>query len=112
MSARKGFMDNNSDFLGSEPIGKLMFRLALPAVTAQIVNMLYNLVDRIYIGHIQDIGSLALTGVGVCAPVIMLISAFASLVFMGGSPRASMLMGKGDHKAAEKVMGNCFSLLV
>lgn len=112
MSARKGFMDNNSDFLGSEPIGKLMFRLALPAVTAQIVNMLYNLVDRIYIGHIQDIGSLALTGVGVCAPVIMLISAFASLVFMGGSPRASMLMGKGNHKAAEKVMGNCFSLLV
>lgn len=89
-----------------------MFRLAVPAVTAQLVNMLYNLVDRMYIGHIEGIGSLALTGVGVCTPIILLISAFAALVYMGGAPRLSMLMGKGESATAEKVMGNCFTVLI
>lgn len=105
-------MQATSDFLGTEPVGRLTLRLAIPTVTAQLVNMLYNLVDRMYIGHIADIGSLALTGVGVCAPLILLISAFAALVFMGGAPRVSMLMGKGENEQAEKVMGNCFTLLV
>lgn len=105
-------MQATSDFLGTEPVGRLTLRLAIPAVTAQLVNMLYNLVDRMYIGHIADIGSLALTGVGVCAPLILLISAFAALVFMGGAPRVSMLMGKGENEQAERVMGNCFTLLV
>ncbi|SHK42298.1 putative efflux protein, MATE family [Hathewaya proteolytica DSM 3090] len=105
-------MEKNNDFLGTEPVGKLMFKLAVPAVMAQIVNMLYNIVDRIYIGHIKDIGSLALTGVGVCLPIIMIVSAFAALVSMGGAPRASIFMGKGDDKAAEKVLGNCFALQI
>ncbi|MEG0177185.1 MATE family efflux transporter [Anaerorhabdus sp.] len=102
----------NSDFLGKEPIGKLLFRLALPAITAQLINMLYNVVDRIYIGHIPNIGSLALTGVGVCMPIIMLITAFASLVSMGGAPRASIFMGKNDNKTATKIMSNCFTMLL
>ncbi|MEG1724375.1 MAG: MATE family efflux transporter [Anaerovoracaceae bacterium] len=105
-------MDNSNDFLGTEPIGKLLFKLAVPAITAQLINMLYNLVDRIFIGHIADVGALALTGVGVCLPIILLISAFASLVSMGGSPRASIYMGKGDYKSAEKILGNCLSLLI
>ncbi|MEG0076214.1 MATE family efflux transporter [Anaerorhabdus sp.] len=102
----------NSDFLGKEPVGKLLFKLALPAITAQLINMLYNIVDRIYIGHIADIGSLALTGVGVCMPIIMLISAFAALVSMGGAPRASIFMGRNDNKTAAKIMSNCFTLLI
>ena len=74
--------------------------------------MLYNIVDRIYIGHIPGNGSLALTGVGVCMPLIMIISAFAALVGNGGAPRASILMGKGDKAKAEKILGNCFALLI
>ena len=99
-------MQNDNTFLGTERIGKLLFRLALPAVTAQLVNMLYNLVDRIYIGHIPETGSLALTGVGVCMPLIMLISAFAALVSMGAAPRASIRMGEGDYAGAERILGN------
>lgn len=102
----------NSEFLGKEPVGKLLFKLALPAITAQLINMLYNIVDRIYIGHIADVGSLALTGVGVCMPIIMLISAFASLVSMGGAPRASIFMGRHDHDTARKIMSNCFTMLI
>ena len=75
--------------LGVKPIKKLLWKLAIPAITAQIVNVLYNVVDRIYIGHIPEVGKLALTGVGVCMPLIMLISAFAMLAGMGGAPRAS-----------------------
>ena len=97
--------------LGTEPVGRLLRRLAVPTLTAQLVNMLYNLVDRIYIGHIPEIGTAALTGVGVCMPVIMLISAFAALAAMGGAPRASILMGKGDNAGAEKIMGACATLL-
>ena len=93
------------DFLGTEPVGRLLLRLALPTVTAQVINMLYNIVDRIYIGHIPEVGSLALTGVGVCMPLIMIVSAFASLVGFGGGPRASIFLGRGDHDMAEKTLG-------
>lgn len=105
-------MENNKDFLGTEPVGKLLFKLAIPTVIAQLVNMLYNIVDRIYIGHIPDAGSLALTGVGVCMPIIMIVSAFAALVSAGGAPRASISMGKGDIDLAEKILGGCFLLQV
>lgn len=103
-------MDKDKEFLGTEKIGKLLFRLAVPTVIAQIVNMLYNIVDRIYIGHIPGEGSAALTGVGVCMPIIMIISAFAALVSAGGAPRASISLGKGDKDGAEKIHGGCFLL--
>ena len=102
-------MNNNKEFLATEPIGRLLVKLAVPTVAAQMINMLYNIVDRIYIGHIPGTGSLALTGVGVCMPLIMIISAFAALVGSGGAPRASILMGKGDKEKAEKILGNCFT---
>ena len=105
-------MENNKEFLGSEPIGKLLFRLSVPTVVAQLINMLYNIVDRIYIGHMPGDGSLALTGVGVCMPVIMVVSAFAALVGSGGAPRATIFMGKQDKASAEKTLGNCFSLQI
>lgn len=105
-------MSNEKDFLGKEPIGKLLMRLALPTVAAQVINMLYNIVDRIYIGHIPEVGALALTGVGVCMPLIMIVSAFAALVGNGGAPRASIFMGKGDNSSSEKILGNCFSVQV
>ena len=100
----------NNDFLGHEPVGRLLFRLALPTITAQIINLLYNIVDRIYIGNMDDIGELALTGVGVCMPLIMVISAFAALVSASGAPRASIFMGRGDRESAERTMGACFLL--
>lgn len=102
-------MNENKNFLGTEPIGKLLLRLALPTVAAQMINMLYNIVDRIYIGHIPNVGALALTGVGVCMPLIMIVAAFAALVGNGGAPRASIFMGQGDTESAEKTLGNCFS---
>ena len=105
-------MDNNKDFLGTQPIGRLLLKLALPTVAAQLINMLYNIVDRMYIGHIKDVGALALTGVGVCMPLIMIISAFAALVGNGGAPRASIYMGKKDTDTAQKFLGNCFSLQI
>ena len=105
-------MDDQKDFLATAPVGKLLFKLALPTVTAQIINMLYNIVDRIYIGHIPDIGADALTGVGVCMPLIMIVSAFAALVGYGGAPRASISMGTGDNRSAEKILGNCFTALL
>lgn len=100
--------NDNSEMLASAPVGKLLFKLAVPTVTAQIINMLYNIVDRIYIGHIPDIGANALTGVGVCMPLIMIVSAFAALVGYGGAPRASIYMGKNDKESAERTLGNCF----
>lgn len=105
-------MEQNKDFLGTEPVGKLLLKLALPTVAAQIINMLYNIVDRIYIGHIKDVGALALTGVGVCMPLIMIVAAFAALISNGGAPRATIFMGKGDKESAEKTLGNCFSLQI
>lgn len=101
-------MGEKKNFLETAPVGKLLWRLALPTVAAQIINMLYNIVDRIYIGHIPDIGAAALTGVGVCLPLIMIVSAFAALVGNGGAPRASIFMGKGDNESAERTLGNCF----
>ncbi len=105
-------MNKDRSFLGNEPVGKLLFKLAIPTVIAQLVNMLYNIVDRIYIGHIPKEGSLALTGVGVCMPLIMIISAFAALISSGGAPRASIFMGKGDKESAEKILGGCFTLQI
>ena len=101
-------MNEEKDFLGTEPIGKLLAKLAVPTVAAQIINMLYNIVDRIYIGHIPKEGALALTGVGVCMPLIMIVTAFAAFVAYGGAPRATIFMGKGDDKTAEKILSNCF----
>lgn len=103
-------MKNNNDFLGKEPIGKLLFKLAVPTVAAQLINMLYNIVDRIYIGHMPVDGELALTGVGICMPLIMIVSAFAALIGMGGAPRASIFMGSGDNESAEKTLGGCMLL--
>ncbi len=96
------------DFLGTQPLGRLLLKLALPTVAAQLINMLYNIVDRIYIGHIPEVGALALTGVGVCMPLIMIVSAFAAFVGYGGAPRASIFMGQQDTDSAEKTLGNCF----
>ena len=105
-------MENRKEFLATEPIGRLLFRLSIPTVVAQLINMLYNIVDRIYIGHMPGDGSLALTGVGVCMPLIMLVSAFAALVSAGGAPRASIFMGEKKIDSAEKTLGNCFSLQI
>ncbi len=102
-------MNENKNFLGTEPIGKLLLKLALPTLAAQIINMLYNIVDRIYIGHIRDVGAAALTGVGVCMPLIMIVSAFAALIGYGGSPRASIAMGQQKNDDAEHILGNCFT---
>lgn len=105
-------MNQDKDFLGKEPLGKLLMKLALPTVAAQIINMLYNIVDRIYIGHIPEEGALALTGVGVCMPLILIVSAFAAFVGYGGAPRASIFMGKDDYESAEKTLGNCFVIQI
>ena len=104
--------NRHNNELGNEKISSLLFRMAVPAITAQIINLLFSLVDRMYIGHIDGVGATALTAVGVTMPVIMVISAFAALVSMGGAPRASIMMGKGDKDSAEKIMGNCTTALV
>ena len=102
-------MDNtNRDFLATESIRKLLFRLSVPTIAAQLINMLYNIVDRVYIGHIPGTGALALTGVGVCMPIIIIVSAFAALIASGGAPRASICLGRHDHDTAETILGNCF----
>lgn len=97
--------------LGTAPVGRLFWRLAIPAIAAQLVNVLYNIVDRIYIGHIPIVGAAALTGVGVTLPAIMIISAFAALVSAGGAPRVSMLLGRGEPDSAERILGACACLL-
>ena len=98
--------------LGTGSVKKLMLKLALPAVLGQLVNLLYNIVDRIYIGHIPEIGAAALTGVGLFAPILMLITAFAMMMGSGGAPLAAISMGKGDKDQAEKIMANCFAVLL
>lgn len=103
---------NNNEFLEKESIGKLLFKLSIPTVIAQLINMLYNIVDRIFIGHMDGIGDVALTGVGVCLPIIMIVSAFAALISSGGAPRASIAMGRKEKDKAEKILGNCFSLQI
>ncbi|ACN83501.1 MATE family efflux transporter [Brachyspira hyodysenteriae] len=112
--SNEAVLNNNSksNDLANKPVGKLLFQLALPAIAAQIINVLYNVVDRMYIGHIPDIGAMALTGVGVTMPVIMAVSAFAYLISMGGSPRASIMMGKQDYDKAEEIVGNCAMTLI
>lgn len=103
--------DKNQE-LATQSIGRLMLKLSIPAVAAQLVNMLYNMVDRMYIGRIPGSGALALTGMGVCMPVILLISAFAALVSMGGAPRASIKMGAQLPGEAEQILGNCTTALL
>ena len=105
-------MQNDKEFLGKEKIGKLLFRLAVPTIVAQIINMLYNVVDRIFIGHIEGYGDLALTGVGVCLPIIIMVSAFASFSASGGAPRASIFLGKRDEESATRILGGCFWLQI
>lgn len=105
-------MKYKNQYLGRENVGSLLWKLSLPAVAAQLINMLYNIVDRIYIGHMSGDGDLALTGVGICLPLIMLISAFAYLISAGGAPRASIAMGQGNRALSEKIMGCCFALQV
>lgn len=103
---------NNTSPLGTAPIGKLMFRMALPTVVAQLVNLLYNIVDRVFIGHMEGIGADALTGVGLCMPLILMVNAFAMLGSAGGAPRAAIALGQGNKQQAEKIMGNCYSMLL
>ena len=108
-------MTNRNDITGklaSAPVPKLLISLAIPSVIAQIVNLLYNIVDRIYIGHLDSADSTALTGVGLSFPIICLIGAFTMLIAQGGAPRAAIFMGKGDNKSAQKILGSCFSALI
>lgn len=98
--------------LGTAPLGRLIFSLAIPAVVAQLINVIYNMVDRIYIGHIPDVGTEALAGLGLSLPVILLIQAFSSLAGMGGAPQASIQLGKGNREAAEKILGNSVTMLL
>lgn len=105
-------MSANNDFLGTEPIGKLLTKMAAPTIAAQLINMLYNIVDRIYIGHIPEYGKLALTGVGVCMPIILVVSAFAAFISMGGAPNASIYLGKNDRKSASYILGNSFVMQI
>ena len=103
---------SNKKDMSSGSIPRLLAQLAIPAVIAQIVNLLYNIVDRIYIGHIPEVGASALTGVGLFMPMLLLINAFALLCGSGGAPKAAIAMGQQDKHSAEKIMGNCFSLLL
>lgn len=98
--------------LGTEPLGPLIFKLAIPGIIAQLINVLYNMVDRMYIGHIPEIGATALTGLGVCLPIIVLISAFSAFAGMGGAPLTAIELGKGDKKRAEKILGNAVTTLL
>ena len=105
-------MAKRENDLGRDPVGKLLVRLAVPSVTAQLVNALYNIVDRIYIGHMEGVGDLALTGVGVCFAVVMFVSAISALVGMGGGSRAVVRMGEGRMEQANAILGSCAALLV
>lgn len=98
--------------LAAAPVPKAFFKLAVPAVAAQLINILYNLVDKMFIGHIPEVGKQALAGVGVTTPVILAISAFAALVSMGGAPKASIFLGKGENEQAERVIGSCTWMLL
>ena len=98
--------------MGTGSVKRHMVSLAVPALVGQVINLLYNIVDRIYIGHIPEVGGTALTGVGLFTPILMLITAFAMLAGAGGAPRAAIAMGKGDKETAEKIVGNCFTVLM
>ena len=105
-------MNHKDERLGTEPLGRLMFSLAVPSVAAQLINVLYNIVDRIYIGHIPEYGDVALTGVGVTFPILTMISAFSAFAGMGGAPLASIQLGKKNKQKAEQILGNSAGLLV
>ncbi|MBO5239671.1 MAG: MATE family efflux transporter [Lachnospiraceae bacterium] len=105
-------MNKDNEVLATEPVVRLLFKLAIPTVIAQLVNLLYNMVDRVYVGRIPEVGTEALAGLGVTFPIVMLVAAFAGLAGMGGSSRAAIAMGKGDHEKAEKYMGNATTLLL
>ena len=105
-------MNNDKEMLGREPVGKLLIKLAIPTVVAQLINMLYNVIDRVYIGHMPGDSDLALTGVGVCLPLIMIVAAFACFVMAGSAPKASIFMGKKDTESAEKIVGGSFTLQI
>ena len=108
-------MDSNvtkRNKLGIDPVPGLLFRMALPTVLAQLVNLLYNMVDRAFVGHIADVGPLALAGLGIVLPVTMIVMAFAQLIGMGGAPRAAIAMGEGHYEKAEKILGNCTGMLI
>ncbi|WP_028330528.1 MATE family efflux transporter [Brachyspira alvinipulli] len=112
MSNESVLMDSKANELANKPVFRLLFQLSLPAIIAQIINVLYNVVDRMYIGHIPDIGASALTGIGVTMPIIIAVSSFAYLVSMGGSPCASIMMGKQHYDKAEEILGNCTLTLI
>ena len=105
-------MNQSDQLLTATPVPRAFFKLAVPAVAAQIINILYNLVDKMFIGHIPEVGKQALAGVGVTTPVILAISAFAALVSMGGAPKASIFLGKGENEQAERVVGSCTWMLL
>ena len=98
--------------LGVEPLGPLIVKLAIPGILAQLINVLYNIVDRMYIGHIEEVGATALTGLGVCLPIIVIISAFSAFAGAGGAPLSAIELGKGDKKRAEKILGNAVTMLL
>ena len=104
--------ENTKQDMGTGSVKKLMLQMAVPALVGQVVNLLYNVVDRIYIGHIPETGGLALTGVGLFTPILMLITAFSMLAGAGGAPRAAIAMGQGNKDDAEKIVGNCFTVLL
>jgi len=112
MAARKAKAEEQNRDMGIGSVKKWMVQLAVPALVGQVINLLYNIVDRIYIGHIPEIGGAALTGVGLFAPILMLITAFAMMPGSGGAPRAAIAMGQGDKEKAEKIMANCFTVLM
>ena len=105
-------MTKKDDELGTAPVGRLIFRMAVPCITAQLINALYNIVDRIYIGRLPDGGTAALAGLGVSFPIIMVISAFASLIGQGGAPLSSIRLGEGRRDEAERILGCSFSSLI
>nr|MBQ8244773.1 MATE family efflux transporter [Oscillospiraceae bacterium] len=112
MAEKKTNVEKSKQDMGTGSVKKLMVQMAVPALVGQVVNLLYNIVDRIYIGHIPEIGGTALTGVGLFSPILMLITAFAMMAGSGGAPRAAIAMGQGDKEKAEKILGNCFTVLM
>ena len=104
--------ENRNTLLGTAPVPGLMLKMAVPAVVAQVVNLLYNIVDRIYIGHIPEVGDMALTGVGLCMPLMLFMNAFAMLAGSGGAPRAAIALGQGNKEEANNILGNCFTMLL
>ena len=109
----KGFKAmRRANNLGQDPVGRLVLRLAIPTMLAQLVSVLYSIVDRMYIGQIPGVGDLALAGVGVCGPIVTLLSSAATLVGLGGAPILAMRMGEGNRKEASRVLNNCFLMLL